>query len=525
MREGELPAMQDLATRSARYLLDHGPDLRTGLAGEHIATGLSAKDAHRWAAVHFDPSTYEVWQQETRLPPFPSRYSFRTVVFDPPYFDLVSAANVRGVVNWGAHDPGVPPSARPQNLLDEVIHRFGSYPASRWIYGTPWNSIARAKAMGEALAASVRLRTEIAAWMFKERLADWDLALLTVSEPHSAIEGLWHGVDDQHPLHRAPSASVARTGIVDVYKAIDALVARMRLEFPDATIVLFSMHGMGANGSDVASMFLLGELLYRHAFHHPRHTVSDQQQWVSEGIPDLQESESWKAHVDAGFHKSPDGHAWQIARKLARRLPQGLRGFLRRRRPSTSKSHRDGKHPLEWMPVTSYRRFWARMPAFALPSFYDGRVRLNVTGRESRGTVPVRNYGRVRGEIARLISDCKNPLTGRSVVKSIHCSHRHDPLKIADSESDIVIVWDGAPLGLVHPTLGMIGPVPYRRPGGHTGKHGFAHFSGDCVAPGEWGLTSSYDVVPTILALLGVEANRLSGSSLLGQIHRHAQVS
>ncbi len=67
---GELPALARLRERSARYLLDHGPAQRSGLAWEHFSTGLSPERAGRWAALHFDPETYSVWQEGTRLQPF-----------------------------------------------------------------------------------------------------------------------------------------------------------------------------------------------------------------------------------------------------------------------------------------------------------------------------------------------------------------------------------------------------------------------------------------------------------------------
>ena len=36
----------------------------------------------------------------------------------------------------------------------------------------------------------------------------------------------------------------------------------------------------------------------------------------------------------------------------------------------------------DWVPASRYRSHWATMRAFALPSMYDGRIRLNLRGRE-----------------------------------------------------------------------------------------------------------------------------------------------
>ena len=399
MDAGELPAMRALAARSARFLLSHGADLRTGLAGEHVATGLSASDAGRWAAVHFDAETYAVWQQGTSLLPFPARYDFRTVVFDPPYFDLANAPNVRGLVSWGAYDPGVPPHSRPLDLLEELSERFGPYPAQEWIYATPWSSVERSRRMGERLAAGVRLRARAARWLLAERLRDWQLALVTVSEAHSAIEGLWHGVDPDHPLHTVASSKAAGEGVRGVYRAVDELIAGLGAALPDATCVVFSMHGMGANGSDAASMFLLGELLYRHAFKMSLHE-SGNFAVLPSGVPLLAESQTWRSAVRASFARP-----WAVRHNaLARRLTQ-IFDPRRRRASPVSAPQRQHRGPavlgLDWMPLTAYRDYWPDMPAFALPSFYDGRVRINLRGREGHGKVDVEDYRKTVAEIGR----------------------------------------------------------------------------------------------------------------------------
>lgn len=106
MSSGELPALARLREQSATFLLDHGSAKLTGLASEHVSTGLSPDDAGRYSAVHFDPDSYEVWQEGTRLAPFPAKMQASTVVFDLPYFDLTKAPNVQGLSPWGAHDAG-----------------------------------------------------------------------------------------------------------------------------------------------------------------------------------------------------------------------------------------------------------------------------------------------------------------------------------------------------------------------------------------------------------------------------------
>jgi len=82
----------------------------------------------------------------------------------------------------------------------------------------------------------------------------------------------------------------------------------------------------------------------------------------------------------------------------------------------------------------------------------------------------------------------------------------------------VYIVWEGAPLGLSHPSLGSIGPVPYNRTGGHTGNRGFLNVVGSDIPKGHHGVASSFDVVPTIIELLGLpRLPGVSGRSLVSQ--------
>src|SRR6185295_13851768 len=149
-----------------------------------------------------------------------------------------------------------------------------------------------------------------------------------------------------------------------------------------------------------------------------------------------------------------------------------------------------------------------------LPSFYDGRIRINLAGRESRGRVALQRYDAVRDEIVALLQACRDPLTGEPAVESVHFP-TGDPRRLGSSEADISVVWRRAPLGLSHPRLGQIGPIPYRRTGGHTGASGFLFAAGADIAPADCGWASSFDVVPTLIRRAGLESRgRLSGTPL-----------
>ena len=87
--------------------------------------------------------------------------------------------------------------------------------------------------------------------------------------------------------------------------------------------------------------------------------------------------------------------------------------------------------------------------------------------------------------------------------------------EVGSTEADAYVSFTARTTGFKHPKLGTIGPIPYRRTGGHTGDWGFLFVAGEGTQPGDYGTAEAFDVVPTIIDLLG-EAGRpdLSGISL-----------
>jgi predicted AlkP superfamily phosphohydrolase/phosphomutase len=507
--EGTLPNLARLRLRSARYDLDHGFDKYSGLAWEHVVSGLSPGDGARWSAITFDPATYAARQEVTSARPFLADLSARTVVFDVPYCDLERAPLVRGVTCWGAHDPGVRPASRPQGIHAELNRIFGPYPATSWIYGFCWPSADKAQAAGTALVRAVETRTRAARWLLSERLPDWDLAIMVVSEAHSVIEPLWHGVDSAHPLHGVKSTAAANEAVHNVYAAIDDLIGQLENALADTTIIVFAMHGMGANESDIPSMVLLPELLYRVAFGSSYMLPSGYAGATASGVPLLAEDETWEdvmlrvvPKVQPARSHAPFAGAFEwLARavRFAGRSPAA---------PDPT--------GIAWMPAARYGPFWPQMPAFALPAYYDGRIRINLAGREKQGVVPADEYERTCRQTIDLLRGCRNLLTGEEVVENIHWPKKSAGA-VGPSEADLYVIWKSAAVGLSTPGFGDIGPVPYRRTGGHTGARGFLYMSGEGITPTSTGVLSSFDVVPTIIDLLGeAKPAAISGRSIAG---------
>jgi predicted AlkP superfamily phosphohydrolase/phosphomutase len=492
---GGLPNIERLMQRSARYALDHGDALPTGLAWEQFSTGKSPDDYRRWSAVDLDVDTYQARQVGTRNLPFLHEIDAHAVIFDVPYFDLAAVAGGSGMTSWGAHDPGVPRQARPMNLAGEIDRRFGGYPANEWIYGFVWPDPDRAEEMGRRLEQAVDQRTRISRWLLTERFPEWDVAMVTAGELHSATEGLWHGIDPRHLLHGVESAAPAGRGLEAVYEATDRMVGELVEELPAVNLLVFSMHGMGANHSDVASMLLLSELLFRDNFGMNAFTPDPNWSSGAERIPMLGRGAQWSEVIGNRI-----------------RIPDAVWSLLGSDPVAATRESLDSN--LAWMPAARYQPAWHRMDAFALPSFYDGRVRVNLAGRERHGRVPLEHYDACCARVIELLNECRDYLTGEEVVDGITRCRHSNPLDLAPSDFDLQVRWRRPVLGLEHPRLGRIGPAPLRRPGGHGGP-GVAWLCGKSIEPGDYGTASSFDVAPTVLGLLGERrTGMLSGHPL-----------
>jgi hypothetical protein len=522
MAAGQTPALANLRKRSARFLLDEGSARHSGLPWEHVVSGLSPETARRWGQVEFDPNSYTAWQDGAYFAPWWAETDLRVVVFDAPFVDLRRAPNTQGIVAWGAHNPGTVIAARPAALHTEFVQRFGEYPADEWTYGTPWSSPARARLMGEGLCKALDVRTRAARWLATERLPKWDFFFVVTSELHNGAEGLWHGVDAGHPLNTHPSAAAAGNAMLDMHRALDRMIGQLVEVAGDTVIVAFNMGGMGPNQCDIQSMVLLPELLYRHAFGQPLLTLPPAWTANPDRLPILDEHENWDTARVSWVPEPPNGKPGTSGgnglRGVARHLPKPVRGLLKGVR-SAAANWRSGNSParlgLYYMPAYHYRHHWPRMPAFAFPSFLDGRVRINLRGREKHGIVELSQYEETCRTLETLLRECRDPRTGQPTVAAIERASTANPLALKGSESDLLVIWRDVAAALEHPRLGLIGPVPLRRTGGHT-PQGIAYLAAPGLEPGERGVRPSCDIVPTIVRLLGVEPTTpLVGKDLL----------
>jgi hypothetical protein len=332
-------------------------------------------------------------------------------------------------------------------------------------------------------------------------LPDWEVFVVVSGELHTASEALWHGVDPEHPLHGHPSAAAAKEAMDATYRAVDDLVGEVvAAAGPDAQVVAFNMGGMGPNLADLPTMLLLPELLYRWSSGTTR--LKPRPDWTEQDLPLLRPDEGWERAV---LSQMPAIGRDRHLVALARRLPRPLRELLHRLRGLRPAKSQEATTtlPVDWMPAAQYAECWPEMDAFALPAYYMGRVRVNLQGREAQGRVPLERLDEVLDEVEALLLACRDPRTGDGVVAGFERPRPADPLDVPVDHADLLITWSGTSTGFEHPDLGVIGPVPFRRTGGHTGPNGFCLVAGPGIEAHDWAHGSAYDVAPTVAALAG----------------------
>jgi predicted AlkP superfamily phosphohydrolase/phosphomutase len=527
---GEMPRLAALRERAAVARLRHA-DYRSGLVWEHFLRGRGVDGCGRASVVEFDPGDYSV----TKLgalpePPFFAGVDGRTICFDVPYVSLASVPrDTVAVTAWGAHDPGYPRASVPPGLLTQIDELFAPHPAFDNDYAIVWHRPEAMEALVHALVRGVRHRAEIACWLL-DRFPDWKLFVTVLSEPHSAAEQLWHGIARDYPVGAVVDAGIAEAHLRDVYRAVDASVGLLVDALPpDTTVVLFSMHGTGTNDADVASMVLLPELLHRLHTGQPFLREVDTEAWAAAGHPLVvpPPDQSWDVTLK---HRLPP-----VPRAPAPPGPTYLRRALHRLRRATSRGASGSvgalgmpiapetdadptaigipHDPIEWQVATRYRPWWPGMRAFALPTFYDGRVRINLEGRERAGVVPRAGYEQACAEVEAVLDACRDARTGERVVADVVRLRADDPLAPGGPDADLQIIWSRPSDAFTHPDAGTIGPFPFRRTGGHT-PDGFAFVLGPDIDPVDLGEHDALAITATVATLAGADADGLDAPPL-----------
>ncbi|NEO99007.1 MAG: nucleotide pyrophosphatase [Symploca sp. SIO2E9] len=513
--QGHLKNLSSLRQHGAYGRLKTFNYYRAETPWETFLTGCSPQQTGYWAPVKFRPDNYGNEDIEAydfiEHPPFYALLGddYRVGVFDMPHSTLSEQVNGLQVLGWGAHAALTPSHSRPAQLLPELTEKFGEHPAFNKDFASCQN-LAALKQLQQALEIGIGRRSTICQELLQRE--PWDFFLTIFGETHSAGHYFWHTSQADHPLYEAMKAYSSGDALLEIFEAVDQAIGEILSKAPEnANVLVLAAHGMGTNVMDLPSMLFLPEFLYRWNF--------PGKFGIARGKPGQQPGSPM---IGERAKRGWLGTTWSLKHES-----NPLKGLLRQKLPTKifnllepifgPRPQIDLISPFEliaqsepfyYQPALWYQKFWPQMKAFALPSFSEGYIRLNLQGRESQGIVSPQEYNAVCDELTAKLYRLQDARTGEPMVKEIIRTRQ----EATDSnpklpDADLVVMWQEKYASDVvdSPDIGRIGPVPFNRTGSHR-SDGFLLAKGPDIPDGSSLPTGhSLDLAPTILNLLGAE--------------------
>lgn len=514
MSEGHLPNLKQLADGGLFAALEGMPFSRAEIMQCVAITGCRPETSGYWGQHWYDPQTYQVtergpYRYERRPPFFALGGDFQVAVVDLPQYKFHGDVHGWQVVGWGAHHPMASLHSDPPEVVRDIVKLYGEHPTRQ--PELEYANLEDRQSMERLFAgviAGVQQRTKMTIDLARRR--PWDLFVTLIAETHKGGHYLYPHPGNLWFLGEEDPFRCLR----ELYVEVDRAVGRLHEALQDTyQFALFSLEGISLNADEVKSIFLLPDILTRRCFggrgafefDETKRTPSPESQagifdWTMEAWnmrrPAAAGSEQWRTRL------SP-------AAVAAREMQQGL---------PPAPFHPNRFPYLPYQPAMWLSPYWPHMEAFALPSFTDGLVRINLQGREGQGRVAGGDYERVCRDVTAALESFRDPASGRPLVKEVIRTRTNgcdDDVSLP--YGDLVVIWeDDANTHFVSDVWGEVGPVPPLRAGAHP-PHGFLIAAGSEATPcGETVAGHVLDIAPTILDMLGAEPPApLDGKSLL----------
>lgn len=505
MDDGTLPVLAALRERGAVASLEGPPVAVAEASWTMLYTGCEAGRTGYWGPVPYHSGEGVHWVATYDYKDYPPFYALgagtRVAVVDLPQVPVVPGVDGIQIIGYGGHSILTEPDSAPKGLLERMNARYGAHPAFNRDYARGWRGDSLRR-LYRRLSVGVDRRAAMVGDLL--RGGDWDLFLTAFGEVHAGTHAFWHLNDASHPWHamarRRAGGDFLKAICVDVDRALGKVID---VAGPEATVVVYTQQNSIPNGADLPTGTILPEALFRWAL--PGHA----------GLTGALRPSNAPPPPPVTF---PPSLGWSRDLWGRRADPSALRRALRTWLPLEASravlkvigDDPDGLrfpddvsvyiHPSAW-----YAPHWPRMKAFALPSFGDGFVRLNVRGRDPQGIVAPEDFSAVAEEVRRLVASLRDARTGEPLVDHV-VTIRDTPFASASGHpADLAVVWRPEPCDIAEsPLVGRIGPFPYRRTGGHDG-HCFLIAAGPDIAPGSrWPDGRITDVSATLLDMLGV---------------------
>ena len=365
----------------------------------------------------------------------------------------------------------------PRGLGRQLRSRFGGASAVEEVYGRP--SLSDLSRMRKILIDSPRRAADAAAELIRQDY--FDLVWVTMSACHIAGHWFLDPSRFSQAVYDKSEQAGFHTALVDSYIAVEEAMSCILDVIPaTADIIVLSPSSMEPNTS--RSHLLPGML---HAILANGSDVGSRATTPGNSI--------WRVRAAI-----PTSVRTAVARVLPERLTRELTARLELRGVD-----------------------WTTTRAFVAPSGDCGYVRLNLKGRERDGIVAPGDAERLLEEITSGLRTFRDP-DGQPAIRIVERgSSVVGGKKFFDRFPDLIVHWsERLPSHLAGVSSPHFGEVPALGWGsGRTGEHKGGAWA--LIVPGSSKLRAPMkpphivDIAPTVCAVLGVDADGLSGQPLL----------
>jgi predicted AlkP superfamily phosphohydrolase/phosphomutase len=420
---------------------------------------------------NFNPLTYsERWYGPEETPPTVWRRlsdaGLRCLLIDPPYTPVDPGVNGVTIMDWGTHVPAngnrFEFKTHPPEVASQVVEIVGPDPAGGVMCDvmSP-ESVEDYRRFRDTYLRRIEGKARLAQHFLQS--VEWDVALVTSSDLHCAGHHLWHINDQRHPRYSPKVEAELGEPLRDCYRAFDQSLGTI-LAAVDATtpVMLFGSHGMGPSYSGTG---LLDRILLR----------------LDNGAD--AGATSTRARLRALWHRVP--------------------GDLRSRLKPLRRPFRGALRPQKFLGNHASRRFFEVYANNA-----SGGVRLNIRGREGRGTVDPADAEQILSYLAMELGKVRNADSGEPLVRDIVVTRKHYSGAYLERLPDLLVTWNrNAPIRKVRSDT--IGELLQEHVDNRTGDHtpdGVCIIAGPGVAArGEAPCVRTADLAPSIARFFGVE--------------------
>jgi predicted AlkP superfamily phosphohydrolase/phosphomutase len=512
MAEGKLPNMQKIKEKGVYTRLDNFEESSVETSWTTFATGTAPDQTGYYGPLVYSPGEYRMTTKAAydyqEYPPFYALGDdYRVIAFDMPQVRLNPKINGIQVAAWGAHSPQVEQGSLPEHVLGELHAKHGEHPALHRDYACIGN-FKKTMEVQDWLQEGVRRRTNICLDLIKNE--EWDLFMTVFGEAHAAMHTCWHLSQEDHPLYEQFQKKMkGRDPMLEIFQLMDKAIGEMLEAAPEGTqFIVYSLHGMGPAFMDLSTLVFLPEYLYRYNF--PGKKALGDPRTVRDAEKEFTEYDFgfWERHIwNSKYEPNP------LKRMMKKLLPNRLyRPIANKIDPAKDDdiispfALSELGETVGWNPAHWYCKLWPRMKAFAIPTFGEGFVRLNVKGRDPEGVIEPADYEKVCDEITEMLMQITDVDDGENMIHGV-VKTRSEPNENSESGhfADLIVLMKDKrpPSRVTHPELGSIGPLPRYRSGTHRHLGLFLGCGSEIKAHMGVDGAHAVDVAPTILRLLG----------------------